>query len=114
MLSVGANGSKILVTTRNDTVISTVRRTIDCYSLAQLTKEECWSIIMKKSFAAGGAKETPPMVEIGKQIAKKCGGLPLVAKTLGSLKNTTGDWESIKANEVFKMTDDESKIKLIL
>ncbi|XP_026459681.1 putative disease resistance protein RGA4 [Papaver somniferum] len=117
VLTIGADGSKILVTTRKDQVVSTVRGTISPYYLQRLTVDECWSIIKKKAFAAGGAKETSRMVEIGKDIAIKCGGLPLVARTLGSLmhtKSTVGGWESIKANEVFKMPESQSKIILIL
>lgn len=39
----------------------------------------------KKVFSVGGPVLTPNMSNIGREIAKKCDGLPLAANSLGSL-----------------------------
>ncbi|XP_026379633.1 putative disease resistance protein RGA3 [Papaver somniferum] len=85
VLLVGAPGSKILTTTRNSQVASVVRGSNPPYNLKQLEDDECWSIIQKKAFSPGGALDSPKMTDIGKEIAKKCCGLPLAAKFLGGL-----------------------------
>ncbi|XP_026433512.1 disease resistance protein RGA2-like isoform X2 [Papaver somniferum] len=102
LLVVGAQGSKILVTTRSHKVASVVMGIIPPYELSFLNPGECWSIIKSRAFSPGGASETQNMSDIGKQIAKKSAGLPLVAKFLGSLmhsKKSEDDWSSIRDND---------------
>ncbi|KAK4395130.1 putative disease resistance protein RGA1 [Sesamum angolense] len=48
--------------------------------------------------------------KIGKKVAEKCKGLPLVAKVLGSLlrlKDTTEEWENILDNEIWQLEEAE-------
>ncbi|XP_026398651.1 putative disease resistance protein RGA3 [Papaver somniferum] len=71
LLRVGDPGSKILITTRNDTVASVVRGIIPPYSLKCLSVSDCWSIIRDKAFSPGGAFETPNMIKIGESIASR-------------------------------------------
>ncbi|XP_026409018.1 putative disease resistance protein RGA1 [Papaver somniferum] len=100
-LDVGAAGSKVVVTTRKQEVASVVRGVIPPYNLDVLSEAECWSIIKKKAFSPGGASETPNMITIGEQIAKRCGGLPLAATFLGGLMRSQNDeknWLSIRDN----------------
>ncbi|XP_026436156.1 putative disease resistance protein RGA3 [Papaver somniferum] len=101
VLLAGAPGSKILVTTR----------------LSQLEDDACWSIIKQKAFAPGGALNSMKMSEIGKQIAKKCCGLPLAAKFLGSLmrlKNKENDWISIRDDDIWNTPESKRKILPVL
>ncbi|XP_026421219.1 disease resistance protein RGA2-like isoform X2 [Papaver somniferum] len=116
-LVVGAQGSKILVTTRVNQVASVVRGAICPYKLQQLSVDECWYIVKKEAFAPGGAAETPELEEIGKEIARKCRGLPLAARTIGSLlhsKEDVKDWLSIMKNEIWDIPETNSKIIQIL
>ncbi|XP_026421566.1 disease resistance protein RGA2-like isoform X1 [Papaver somniferum] len=118
-LVVGAQGSKILVTTRLSKTGSTVRGAISPYGLRHLSTADCWSIIRQRAFACGGALESDPnMIKIGEEIAKKCCGLPLVAKTLGSLmwlKNKEKEWVSIMENEIFvNLSEDENNVIPVL
>lgn len=102
VLDVGAVGSKIIVTTRKQLVASVVQGTLPPYNLDVLSEAECWSIIKKKAFSPGGASETANMKNIGKQIAKKCGGLPLAATFFGGLMHSQNDeshWLSIRDNK---------------
>ncbi|XP_026459965.1 putative disease resistance protein RGA4 [Papaver somniferum] len=103
-LIVGAQGSKILTTTRKRQVADIVKGSISPYFLEKLQADECWSIMEGKAFSPGGALKTPNMISIGKEIADKCGGLPLAAKFLGSLmhsKNKERNWLSIRENDMW-------------
>lgn len=74
-----AKGNKIIVTTRNDEValiMGALRRP----RLGELSEEDCWSIFEDRAFASGGPKMTSDLVEIGREIVKKCAGVPLAAK----------------------------------
>ncbi|KAJ4972257.1 hypothetical protein NE237_005356 [Protea cynaroides] len=111
-LKIGARGSKIIATTRSSEVASMIG-TLDMHLLERLSEEESWSILKKKAFGNGGAEETPSMVAIGKEIVKKCAGVPLAAKTLGGLmriKKDQQEWLSIKDSEIWDLRMDEDGI----
>lgn len=58
----------------------------------------------------GRGEETPRLVAAGKEIIKKCGGVPLAAKALGSLmsfKREEGEWLAIRDSEIWKLPEDE-------
>ncbi|XP_026430908.1 putative disease resistance protein RGA3 [Papaver somniferum] len=117
LLRVGDAGSKILITTRNDTVASVVRGIIPPYSLKCLSVSDCWSVIRNKAFSPGGAFETPNMIKIGESIASRCGGLPLAANVLGNLMRlhaTKSDWLSILDHASLKTIDAKTKIISVL
>ncbi|XP_026417230.1 putative disease resistance protein RGA1 [Papaver somniferum] len=117
ILGVGAEGSRILVTTRKHQVASITETLIPPYTLQVLTQNECWSIIKSKAFSFGGAVETPTMANIGEEIATKCAGLPLAANFLGSLmrlKKTELDWLSIRDSDVLDTPENQNRINLIL
>ncbi|KAJ4971073.1 hypothetical protein NE237_004172 [Protea cynaroides] len=95
-LKIGAKGSKIIATIRSDDIASMIRA-LAIQPLKRLLEDECWSILKSKAFGNGGAEETPNMVATGKKIVKKCGGVPLTAKTLGDLmhiKKDEQEWSS--------------------
>ncbi|XP_026438576.1 putative disease resistance protein RGA3 [Papaver somniferum] len=102
VLDFGSVGSKIIVTTRSQGVASVVQGLFPPYNLNVLSEAECWCIIKNKAFSAGGASETPKMKIIGKEIAKKCGGLPLAANFFGCLMHSHSNashWLSFKDNK---------------
>ncbi|KAG8485799.1 hypothetical protein CXB51_019195 [Gossypium anomalum] len=71
--------SKIIVTTRSDNVASVMgTHTENKHHPKKLVDDECWSIIKQKVFGSSSIPEE--MEVIGKDIAKKCRGLPLVAR----------------------------------
>ncbi|XP_026417432.1 putative disease resistance protein RGA1 [Papaver somniferum] len=116
-LSGGAQGSKILVTTRKENVASIVRGTIPPYNLTTLSNRECWFIIKNRAFSPGGAVETLAMSNIGEEISRKCAGLPLAAVFIGNLmrmKQKESDWLAIRDNDVFNTPENPNKIILIL
>ncbi|RVX04623.1 putative disease resistance RPP13-like protein 1 [Vitis vinifera] len=94
-LSVGLNGSKIIVTTRIEKVAA-VMHSAPIHHLGQLSFEDCWSLFAKHAFENGDSSSHPKLEEIGKEIVKKCDGLPLAAKTLGGALYSEDD----KINEI--------------
>ncbi|XP_026432134.1 putative disease resistance protein RGA3 isoform X2 [Papaver somniferum] len=117
-LSVGAPGSKLLVTSRKQSVASIVRGTIPPHKLTPLSSQECWSIIKNRVFSSDLELETPTIMEdIGMAIARKCGGLPLVANSLGDLmckKRTEYDWVAFRDNGIYNIPELTNRVVQIL
>ncbi|KAH0741421.1 hypothetical protein KY290_034464 [Solanum tuberosum] len=72
------------------------------YDLSNLSPEDCWFLFMRRAF--GHQEEINPDLEaIEKEIVKKCGGVPLAAKTLGGLlrfKREEREWENVRDSEI--------------
>ncbi|KAJ6856159.1 disease resistance protein RGA3 [Populus alba x Populus x berolinensis] len=113
-LKCGLPGSRILVTTRNKNVASSMGSSpIDISELGLLSTEECWSLFSKFACLEKTSKEYDNLEDIGRQIAAKCKGLPLAAKSLGSLlrfKSRIEEWESVLNSHVWEIKEAESKI----
>ncbi|CAI8608218.1 unnamed protein product [Vicia faba] len=89
-LMCGAEDSKVLMTTRDSSV-----ETSNLYSLSGLTLDVSWSMLKKMIFRNETNGVDQKLEPIGKQIAEKCMGLPLVIRTLGGLlqsKNEETEW----------------------
>lgn len=93
----GLDGSKLLVTTRNEKV-ALLMGTTNPYRLEGLSDGDCWSLFQELAYK-NRQKELLALEEVGKEIAKKCRGVPLAAKALGSLmclKNQKSEWSFIR------------------
>ncbi|PWA56188.1 Cc-nbs-lrr resistance protein [Artemisia annua] len=92
------NGNGIIVTTRK-LGIGTIDMTKDSCTLQGLSDDEGWFMFKER------AKPLPALEEIGRDIVKKCHGLPLLVKVIGSmLQNYSGDkdkWLSIQESKVW-------------
>ncbi|KAK9116239.1 hypothetical protein Sjap_015186 [Stephania japonica] len=102
----GATGSKIIVTCRSHDVVKTVGAQDSEYKLEVLSEDYCWNIIQMRAFGPGGLEKTSKLEEIGKQISKKCGGVPLAAKMIGSLlQSKEGEWEwlAVQNDEIWNL-----------
>ncbi|XP_077239485.1 putative disease resistance protein RGA3 isoform X2 [Tasmannia lanceolata] len=107
---VGAKGSKIIITTRDERV-ARMMTTIPSHHLKGLPHDDCWELFSRRAFVRGISNAHPELEEIGRQIVKKCNGLPLAVKTLGGIvssKRNVSEWESILRSEIWK--DDKSDI----
>ncbi|KAL5737342.1 hypothetical protein ACOSP7_030103 [Xanthoceras sorbifolium] len=80
----GAQGSKIIVTTRLDDVASTMGSSNKRYRLQLLSDNECWSLFTKHAFD-NGVMDGHLSDLIRQKVIEKCKGLPLATKTLGGL-----------------------------
>ncbi|XP_059440705.1 putative disease resistance protein At3g14460 [Corylus avellana] len=108
----GAPGSTVIVTTRNDDVAS-IMRTIPTHRLNTLLEEDCWSLFAKHAFLDGIFDARPELEAIGRQIVKKCEGLPLAAKTIGALlrsKLDVDEWQKILKSELWDSPIDKTNI----
>ncbi|KAB2594873.1 disease resistance RPP13-like protein 1 [Pyrus ussuriensis x Pyrus communis] len=106
----GARGSKVIVTTRNESVASLVH-TGPIHYLRHLSDEDCWLILSKHAFRNENPSAHPELEEIGKQIARKCDGLPLAAKALGGLLGCHvgyKEWSHILNNNLWETLHDKS------
>ncbi|KAK4566258.1 hypothetical protein RGQ29_002483 [Quercus rubra] len=77
-------GSNIVVTTRSEHVAEFME-TIPRHHLERLSKDECWSIFKNRAFANERIMLNPSLEAIGREIAKRCGGVPLFASILGGI-----------------------------
>jgi len=117
----GARGSRILVTTRNEVVARTIRQesvakiigTVESYSLEGLDEDASWSLFKLKAFEKGQEPKNSSIVALGKEMVKKCSGVPLAITTIGSLlgsKNPETEWLSFKNNELSKIPQNATDI----
>ncbi|PIA60048.1 hypothetical protein AQUCO_00400726v1 [Aquilegia coerulea] len=105
----GLMGSKIVVTT-GSYVVSSLVGTVRPYHLKCLSDFACCSLLMEEALGDINLQTTPELEEIGMKIAKKCKGLPLAAKIVGSLLHSKVDqneWNNILESRLW----DSSVIK---
>ncbi|MBA0771389.1 hypothetical protein Gotri_019858 [Gossypium trilobum] len=115
LLMGGAKGSRIIVTTRS---LKVAKITNKCQShilnLKGLSDDDTWSLFKKIAFEQRYVDSTnSAFVEVGKQISKRCGGVPLVIRTIAStlsLKETENEWLSFKDNELAKISQIDGEI----
>ncbi|KAJ1699197.1 hypothetical protein LUZ63_007709 [Rhynchospora breviuscula] len=103
-----AKRSVILVTTRSADVGS-VAQTAGTYQLAPLSEHDCWVIFKRRAFHTFGEEEPQNLVLIGKEIVRKCSGLPLACKALGGLMGTKQDmreWMTVLQSEIWDLQND--------
>ncbi|KAJ4825351.1 hypothetical protein Tsubulata_016072 [Turnera subulata] len=108
----GSNGNVIIVTTRKQQAASIMETSPGRrHELKRLQDEECWSIIRKMVETGNDKASISGNLEvIGKDIARKCGGVPLAARMLGGLMRNSkeeSDWSSIKNNPVLDSRGDD-------
>ncbi|KAB5513654.1 hypothetical protein DKX38_027560 [Salix brachista] len=106
-------GSRFLVTTRKREVATSMgSSSTDILELGLLSRDECWSLFSQFAFFDKNSRERENLEETGRKIAERCKGLPLAAKTLGSLlrfKRSRADWERVLNNHVWEIKEAESK-----
>ncbi|XP_061993468.1 putative disease resistance protein RGA3 [Rosa rugosa] len=110
-----AEGSSVIVTTRSAKVAS-IMETLRRCDLGTLSDDECWSILKDRVFADPTAPIPSELEEIGRLIAKKCAGLPLAAKVLGSLmrsKNGSNEWLSILQSKIWQVSSDKEDSRIM-
>jgi len=107
VMSCGTKGSCILLSTR-DSDVAKITGTCQVHCLSGLSEDECWSLFKQYAFGLD-KEEQPELVTIGKEIVKKCGGLPLAAKALGGLMRSRShekEWLEIKNSELWSLPNE--------
>ncbi|XP_058078768.1 putative disease resistance protein RGA3 [Magnolia sinica] len=108
----GARGSKIIVTTQSERV-SLIMGTVPSYCLDSLSDDDCWSLFRQRVLAEGSLDVNENLVAIGKEIVKKCGGLPLAVKTLGGIlrcKVNENEWNIVLNSEIWDLPTSSNDI----
>ncbi|RYR71453.1 hypothetical protein Ahy_A02g005713 [Arachis hypogaea] len=103
----GVKGSKILITTRSKKVASVVQ-TVLPHELTPLSDENCWLVFLKHARLSTISMKNPTLENVGKEIVKKCGGLPLAAQALGGLLRGNSDvnyWNHILKSKIWEHSD---------
>ncbi|MED6149554.1 hypothetical protein PIB30_063636 [Stylosanthes scabra] len=106
----GKKGSKVLVTTRNETAADVVK-TVSAYKLGLLSEKDCWSLFVKRAFLSPESKEYSALESVGRELVKNCKGLPLAVESLGALLRTNYDereWDSILKSELWEVFEDQN------
>nr|XP_023894317.1 putative disease resistance protein RGA3 [Quercus suber] len=84
ILTGGARGSGILLTTRVK-IAAEIAQTMEAHLLKGLDETQSWSLFKKVAFVEGEEQKSASFENIGKEILKKCGGVPLAIRTIGGL-----------------------------
>ncbi|KAM4105781.1 hypothetical protein ACB094_04G018600 [Castanea mollissima] len=117
LLGITSNiGNNVIVTTRKDNVANITGTLPQCH-LEKLSNNECWSIIKKKVSPNERVLLTLDLEAIGRDIAKKCGGVPLAAKVLGGImccKKEKSEWLAIRDNEIWNFEHGSNEMLQIL
>ncbi|KAL3727048.1 hypothetical protein ACJRO7_031883 [Eucalyptus globulus] len=79
----GLQGSKILITTRNHKVAEITNTKAVIYEPCGLSDDKSWDLFSKMAFGDGVESLDPKLEEMGRDIVKKCSGVPLAIRTIG-------------------------------
>ncbi|KAH7677276.1 P-loop containing nucleoside triphosphate hydrolase protein [Dioscorea alata] len=108
----GAEGSRILVTTRNENCSRIMGAKKSCL-LQGLSEESSWALFERTAFTTSVSRQ-PKFLEIGKNIVNKCKGLPLAIQVMGSLmqsKIEESQWQAVLDNEIWDIPRATDKIR---
>nr|XP_048329835.1 disease resistance protein RGA2-like isoform X1 [Ziziphus jujuba var. spinosa]XP_048329836.1 disease resistance protein RGA2-like isoform X1 [Ziziphus jujuba var. spinosa]XP_048329838.1 disease resistance protein RGA2-like isoform X1 [Ziziphus jujuba var. spinosa]XP_048329839.1 disease resistance protein RGA2-like isoform X1 [Ziziphus jujuba var. spinosa]XP_048329840.1 disease resistance protein RGA2-like isoform X1 [Ziziphus jujuba var. spinosa]XP_048329841.1 disease resistance protein RGA len=112
LLSNGAKGSRILITTRSQVVGNITTSSIKPYALGILNKDESWSLFKNVAFKLRHEPNNPNTNKIAMEIVDKCGGIPLAIRTIGSMlySKPEAQWSSFLEMEFSRMPQNENDI----
>ncbi|XP_074286086.1 putative disease resistance protein RGA1 [Silene latifolia] len=83
-LMLGGKGSRVLITSRSKAVARAIGNN-HTYELQGLSDEHSWLLFKKMAFETGKLPLDHELVDMGKDIVKKCANVPLSIRVVGSL-----------------------------
>lgn len=120
-LKFGQMGSKILLTTRMQSVIDVVERVLGgrtkSLRLEGLQDKDLLVLLNKHAFLRVNPDDHMNLQEIGKKIIRRLSGCPLAAKVLGGLLNSSMDsihWNRILQENIHNMEDGNNGVMKVL
>ncbi|MFQ6639678.1 hypothetical protein Gotur_014774 [Gossypium turneri] len=116
LLRCGAEGSKIIVTTRTERVASIMSKA-PSHLLEGLAKDDCWTLFKQQAFAHGEENDFPNLLPISLRIIDKCQGVPLAAKVLGGLlrsKREEDEWLRVQESDLWSLDTGENRLLSVL
>ncbi|XP_024031084.1 putative disease resistance RPP13-like protein 1 isoform X2 [Morus notabilis] len=113
----GANGSGIIVTTRSDIVTKRMGN-VPTHHLGEVSDDDCWKLFEEHVFINGARSEAyQELHAIGRNIVKKCKGVPLAVKSLAGLLRSVVDpeeWREILNSDIWELQLQENQSNNIL
>ncbi|XP_044500139.1 disease resistance protein RGA2-like [Mangifera indica] len=112
----GVEGSKIIVSTRSKRVAE-IMGTISPHLIQGLSLEDSLSLFKKCAFEDGEGKDFPNLIKITENIVRKCKGVPLAVRSLGSLLFANTDeeeWLRIKGSDIWQLKQEKEDILPVL
>ncbi|XP_074272828.1 putative disease resistance protein RGA3 [Silene latifolia] len=115
LLMVGGEGSQILVTTRSRKVAD-IMGSVQAYELNGLSEEKTWKLFEKMAFNPGESQKQPQLVKLAEEILKRCVGVPLAIRSLGTLLRGEEEWKwiSIAGTSFVNLPDKQNNVMAIL
>jgi len=116
LLDCGEKGSSVLVTTRFSNVAQIMGTIKHPHMLPELSVDYCWELFKHQAFEADEV-EPEELVVIGREIVKKCGGVPLAANTIGGLLRfyrNKDKWLNILESNLLALSLNEKSIMPVL
>ncbi|VAI53659.1 unnamed protein product [Triticum turgidum subsp. durum] len=109
MANVVAQGSRVLVTTRDERVARGMKAVLPYHHIDKLEEEDAW-LLLKKQIVSNetDGHEVDMLKDIGLQIIAKCDGLPLAIKVMGGLlcqkDKKRRDWEMVLDDSIWSVS----------
>ncbi|CDP12427.1 unnamed protein product [Coffea canephora] len=99
----GSTSSRLLLTSRNRDVVQHADALSKPHELKTLGQEDSWQLFLRKALGHGDNAGCPPdLEEVGREIARRCAGLPLAITVIGGLlrakKKLKSEWEKVLNN----------------
>ncbi|RHN59182.1 putative P-loop containing nucleoside triphosphate hydrolase [Medicago truncatula] len=113
LLKDGTEGSKIIITARSEKVAKASGPS-SIFNLKGLDEKESWRLYSQLTFENFRELENEELVSIGKEIVKKCSGVPLAIRSIGSLMYSMPkkDWSTFKNKDLMKI-DEQGDNKIL-
>ncbi|XP_028799885.1 putative disease resistance protein RGA4, partial [Neltuma alba] len=113
----GRKGSMTIVTTRSMEVVNTMGTDQPLF-LKDLDEDNSWELFCRVAFQDGKEPADHKLVGIGKDIVRKCAGVPLAIRTIGSLLFNkaleVSEWSYFRDSELANIDSEDNKIFSIL
>ncbi|XP_027124105.2 probable disease resistance RPP8-like protein 2 [Coffea arabica] len=111
--------SRLLLTSRNLDVALHADALSMPYKLKTLGQEDSWQLFLRKALGPGADGGCPPYLEeVGRDIARRCAGLPLAITVIGGLllgkKKLKSEWEKVLNNISTYLSRSQSGVSEIL
>ncbi|MBA0641238.1 hypothetical protein Goklo_025806 [Gossypium klotzschianum] len=103
-------GTKVILTTRSCSVVSSVVSSAKAYLLQKLSHKDCLSVFTHHALKASDFSEHQELEAFGENIVKKCNGLPLATKIIGCLLGTHveyGVWKYVSESEIWDLQQEQ-------
>ncbi|GMJ05492.1 hypothetical protein HRI_004218300 [Hibiscus trionum] len=104
--------TKVIVTTRLQKVSSIVDP-IKAFHLDKLSQDDCLSVFTQHALRARNFDGHLQFKQVGESIVRRCNGLPLAAKAIGSFLRTTkslSKWERVSESEIWDLPENQCGI----